>query len=45
MRAAGADALLVGSAIMDHGAGETDVRENTRRLTRAEDATDSEHQT
>ncbi|MWV39304.1 indole-3-glycerol phosphate synthase [Natrialba sp. INN-245] len=45
MRAAGADALLVGSAIMDHGAGETDVRANTRRLTRAEDATDSEHQT
>lgn len=37
MRAAGADALLVGSAIMDHGAGETDVEANTRRLTRAAD--------
>ncbi|RQG91984.1 indole-3-glycerol phosphate synthase [Natrarchaeobius chitinivorans] len=35
MREAGADALLVGSAIMDHGEGETDVGENTRRLTRA----------
>lgn len=37
MREAGADALLVGSAIMDH-AGETDgdVRANTRRLTTAE---------
>ena len=32
MREAGADALLVGSAIMDHG-GDSDVRENTRRLT------------
>ncbi|MGQ3411748.1 indole-3-glycerol phosphate synthase [Natrinema sp. LN54] len=40
MRAAGADALLVGSAIMDHGAGDSDVTENTRRLTRA-DATAS----
>jgi indole-3-glycerol phosphate synthase len=29
---AGADALLVGSAIMDHG-GDSDVTENTRRLT------------
>ena len=38
MREAGADALLVGSAIMDHGA-ETDVTENTRRLTNA--ATDT----
>jgi indole-3-glycerol phosphate synthase len=36
MRAAGADALLVGSAIMDHGADDGDVTENTRRLTRAE---------
>ncbi|WP_254763073.1 indole-3-glycerol phosphate synthase [Natrinema marinum] len=36
MRAAGADALLVGSAIMDHGAGDSDVTENTRRLVRAE---------
>ena len=35
MREAGADALLVGSAIMDHGAGETDVTANTRRLTQA----------
>jgi len=33
MREAGADALLIGSAIMDHGAGETDVTANTRRLT------------
>ncbi|AGB36500.1 indole-3-glycerol phosphate synthase [Natronococcus occultus] len=32
MRAAGADALLVGSAIMDHGE-ESDVTENVRRLT------------
>ncbi|MFC6717125.1 indole-3-glycerol phosphate synthase [Natrialbaceae archaeon GCM10025810] len=40
MRAAGADALLVGSAIMDHGR-ESDVSENTRRLTRAE-VTDDE---
>ncbi|QLG50462.1 indole-3-glycerol phosphate synthase [Natrinema halophilum] len=38
MREAGADALLVGSAIMDHGADESDVTENTRRLTRAETA-------
>ncbi|ELZ11308.1 indole-3-glycerol phosphate synthase [Natrinema thermotolerans DSM 11552] len=36
MREAGADALLVGSAIMDHGTGDSDVTENTRRLTRAE---------
>ncbi len=35
MREAGADALLVGSAIMDHGAGETDVQANTERLTTA----------
>jgi indole-3-glycerol phosphate synthase len=35
MRAAGADGLLVGSAIMDHGA-DTDVRTNTERLTTAE---------
>jgi indole-3-glycerol phosphate synthase len=37
MRAAGADGLLVGSAIMDHGtpSAETDVAENTRRLTTA----------
>ncbi|MFP9191682.1 indole-3-glycerol phosphate synthase [Natrialbaceae archaeon A-CW1-1] len=37
MREAGADGLLVGSALMDH-AGETDgdVRSNTRRLTMAE---------
>ena len=34
MRRAGADALLVGSAIMDHG-GNSDVTENTRRLTAA----------
>ncbi|ELY51605.1 indole-3-glycerol phosphate synthase [Natronococcus jeotgali] len=34
MRRAGADALLVGSAIMDHGGG-SDVTENTRRLTEA----------
>lgn len=34
MRDAGADGLLVGSAIMDHGTeGEVDVTENTRRLT------------
>ena len=36
MRRAGADALLVGSAIMDHG-GDSDVTENTRRLTTATD--------
>ncbi|MDS0473675.1 indole-3-glycerol-phosphate synthase [Natrinema sp. 1APR25-10V2] len=44
MREAGADALLVGSAIMDHGAGDSDVTENTRRLVRAEsaDATETE---
>ncbi|SFS69091.1 indole-3-glycerol phosphate synthase [Halostagnicola kamekurae] len=35
MREAGADALLIGSAIMDHAnAGEVDIAENTRRLTR-----------
>ena len=38
MRSAGADALLVGSAIMDHGA-DTDVAANTRRLTNAETQT------
>ena len=38
MREAGADALLIGSAIMDHaGDGDADVTENTRRLVRAED--------
>ncbi|AEH38621.1 indole-3-glycerol phosphate synthase [Halopiger xanaduensis] len=36
MRETGADALLVGSAIMDHGAGDSDVAANTRRLTEAE---------
>ncbi|WP_306056610.1 indole-3-glycerol phosphate synthase [Natronococcus wangiae] len=40
MREAGADALLVGSAIMDHG-GDGDVAENARQLTRAE-ITDNE---
>ncbi|SIR96312.1 indole-3-glycerol phosphate synthase [Natronorubrum thiooxidans] len=40
MREAGADALLVGSAIMDHAGGDSDVRENTRRLVRADDGTD-----
>ncbi|MHC3378618.1 indole-3-glycerol phosphate synthase [Haloarcula sp. H-GB5] len=35
MRDAGADALLIGSAIMDHDAA-TDVEANTRRLTRAD---------
>ncbi|ELY74836.1 indole-3-glycerol phosphate synthase [Natrinema pallidum] len=35
MREADADALLVGSAIMDHG-GDSDVTENTRRLAGAE---------
>ncbi|APX95331.1 indole-3-glycerol phosphate synthase [Natronorubrum daqingense] len=35
MREAGADALLVGSAIMDHGAGDSNVTENTRRLVTA----------
>ncbi|WP_339104573.1 indole-3-glycerol phosphate synthase [Haloterrigena salinisoli] len=40
MRAAGADALLVGSAIMDHGAGDSDVTENTRRLVRTGDGDD-----
>ncbi|WP_121742208.1 indole-3-glycerol phosphate synthase [Natronorubrum halophilum] len=37
MREAGADALLIGSAVMDHGAGDSDVAENTRRLVRAAD--------
>ena len=40
MREAGADALLVGSAIMDHG-GDSDVTENTRRLTTAETERDT----
>jgi len=40
MREAGADALLVGSAIMDHG-GDSDVTENTRRLTTAHTETDT----
>jgi indole-3-glycerol phosphate synthase len=40
MREAGADALLVGSAIMDHG-GDSDVRANTRRLTNATTDTDT----
>ncbi|WP_265110355.1 indole-3-glycerol phosphate synthase [Halosolutus halophilus] len=44
MREAGADALLVGSAIMDHGA-EGDVAENTRRLTDAETNDDAETET
>ncbi len=35
MREAGADGLLVGSAIMDHG-DDSDVTANTRRLTRSE---------
>jgi len=39
MREAGADALLVGSAIMDHTTGDSDVTENTRRLV---DATDGD---
>jgi len=38
MREAGADALLVGSAIMDHG-GDSDVTANTRRLTAVEKET------
>lgn len=42
MREAGADALLVGSAIMDHGAADSDVRENTRRLTTAETETNGD---
>ncbi len=37
MRDAGGDALLVGSAIMDHGAGQTDIRGNTERLTTTPD--------
>jgi len=40
MREAGADALLVGSAIMDHG-GDSDVTENTRRLVDAASSTDA----
>ena len=45
MREAGADALLVGSAIMDHGAGDSDVTENTRRLVRAESDAATETET
>jgi len=41
MRRAGADALLVGSAIMDHG-GDSDVTANTRRLTEAETTSDTD---
>ena len=40
MREAGADGLLVGSAIMDHG-GDSDVAENTRRLVAAESDVDT----
>ncbi|QFU82889.1 indole-3-glycerol phosphate synthase [Natronorubrum aibiense] len=40
MREAGADALLVGSAIMDHAGGDSDVTENTRRLVNASDGDD-----
>ncbi|SFB73299.1 indole-3-glycerol phosphate synthase [Halobiforma haloterrestris] len=44
MRAAGADALLVGSAIMDHGADhEVDVAANTRRLTTATATAETTH--
>ncbi|ELY93239.1 indole-3-glycerol phosphate synthase [Natrialba chahannaoensis JCM 10990] len=40
MRDAGADALLVGSAIMDHGGdGDSDVTANTRRLVEAVEPT------
>jgi indole-3-glycerol phosphate synthase len=43
MRAAGADALLVGSAIMDHGGiGDGNVTENTRRLVNATQETANE---
>ncbi|EMA36366.1 indole-3-glycerol phosphate synthase [Halobiforma lacisalsi AJ5] len=46
MRAAGADALLVGSAIMDHGADdEVDVAANTRRLTTVERRPETETET
>ncbi|MFD1565713.1 indole-3-glycerol phosphate synthase [Haloarchaeobius amylolyticus] len=45
MREAGADALLVGSAIMDHGAGDSDVTENTRRLVEAESDAATETET
>jgi len=45
MREAGADALLVGSAIMDHGAGGSDVTENTRRLVQAESDAATETET
>ncbi|WP_049915452.1 indole-3-glycerol phosphate synthase [Natrialba taiwanensis] len=44
MREAGADALLVGSAIMDHD-GDTDVTANTRALVRATAETETETQT
>ncbi|WP_440769810.1 indole-3-glycerol phosphate synthase [Natronorubrum sp. DTA28] len=43
MREAGADALLIGSAIMDHGSGDSDVTENTRRLVHAENEADGAH--
>ncbi|ELY42988.1 indole-3-glycerol phosphate synthase [Natronorubrum tibetense] len=36
MREAGADALLIGSAIMDHASDDSDVAENTQRLVQAE---------
>ena len=44
MREAGADALLIGSAIMEHGAADSDVRENTRRLVTATDANGGEQE-
>ncbi len=44
MREAGADALLVGSAIMDHDGG-SDVTENTQRLTHAETDAPTETET
>ncbi|MXV60819.1 indole-3-glycerol-phosphate synthase [Natronorubrum sp. JWXQ-INN-674] len=40
MRKAGADGLLIGSAIMDHGADDSDVAENTRRLVDADDGSE-----
>ena len=40
MREAGADALLIGSAIMDHASDDSDVTENTRRLVQAENGAD-----
>ncbi|ELZ26008.1 indole-3-glycerol phosphate synthase [Natrinema limicola] len=45
MREAGADALLVGSAIMDHGTDDSDVTENTRRLVEAESDAATETET